>query len=107
MMNCGKDFSMTFNFSNPDVREFLYSGGFGLERETLRIDREGRLSQIAHPFGDDAHISRDFCENQVEIITPPTDSPHNAVESLHALHRKKNIKPLKQKTNGIHVILSK
>ena len=79
---------MTFNFSNPDVREFLYSGGFGLERETLRVDRKGRLSQIAHPFGDDAHISRDFCENQVEIITPPTDSPHNAVESLHALHGK-------------------
>ncbi len=88
MMNCGKDFSMTFNFSNPDVREFLYSGGFGLERETLRVDRKGRLSQIAHPFGNEAHISRDFCENQVEIITPPTDSPHNAVESLHAFHRK-------------------
>ena len=79
---------MTFNFSHPDVREFLYSGGFGLERETLRVDGNGRLSQIAHPFGDDPHISRDFCENQVEIITPPTDSPHNAVESLHALHRK-------------------
>ena len=87
-MNCGKDFSMTFNFSNPLLREHLYSGSFGLERETLRVDRKGRLSQIAHPFGDDAHISRDFCENQVEIITPPTDSPHNAVESLHALHRK-------------------
>ena len=88
MMNCGKDFSMTFNFSNPLLREHLYSGSFGLERETLRVDRKGRLSQIAHPFGDEAHISRDFCENQVEIITPPTDSPHNAVESLHALHRK-------------------
>ena len=79
---------MKFNFSHPDVREFLYSGGFGLERETLRVDGNGRLSQIAHPFGDDPHISRDFCENQVEIITPPTGSPREAVASLLALHRK-------------------
>ena len=39
-MNCGKDFSMTFNFSNPLLREHLYSGSFGLERETLRVDRK-------------------------------------------------------------------
>ena len=79
---------MTFNFSNPLLREHLYSGGFGLERETLRIDRKGKLSQSLHPFGDDPHISRDFCENQVEIITPPTGSPREAVASLLALHRK-------------------
>ncbi len=78
---------MTFNFSNPLLREYLYSGGFGLERETLRVDAQGRLSQTPHPFGDDQHISRDFCENQVEIITPPCDSAKDAVDSLHALHR--------------------
>ena len=79
---------MTFNFSHPSVKETLYSGGFGLERETLRVDMEGRLSQTLHPFGNDPHISRDFCENQVEIITPPTGSPREAVASLLAFHRK-------------------
>ncbi len=79
---------MTFNFSNPLLREYLYSGGFGLERETLRVDAEGRLSQTPHPFGDDPHISRDFCENQVEIITPPTASAKQAVDSLYGLHRR-------------------
>ena len=79
---------MTFNFSHPSVKETLYSGGFGLERETLRVYMDGRLSQTLHPFGDDPHISRDFCENQVEIITPPTGSPREAVASLLAFHRK-------------------
>ena len=85
---------MTFNFSNPAVKETLYSGGFGLERETLRVDKKGRLSQTLHPFGDDPHISRDFCENQVEIITPPTGSPREAVSSLLSLHRKASEKLL-------------
>ena len=85
---------MTFNFSHPAVKEYLYSGCFGLERETLRVDRKGRLSQTLHPFGDDPHISRDFCENQVEIITPPTGSPREAVASLLSLHRKASEKLL-------------
>ncbi len=85
---------MTFNYHNSLLREYIYSGGFGLERETLRVDSDGKLSQTAHPFGDDAHISRDFCENQVEIITPPTDSPHEAVLSLYALHKKATAKLL-------------
>ena len=78
---------MTFNFTNPRIREYMYSGGFGLERETLRVNTEGRLAQTSHPFGDDEHISRDFCENQVEIITPPTDSAASVTQSLGMLHR--------------------
>lgn len=78
---------MTFNYTNPLIREYMYGGGFGLERETLRVDAEGRLSQTPHPFGDNQHISRDFCENQVELITPPTDSAKEAVDSLYRLHR--------------------
>ena len=77
---------MTFNFDNPLIRERAYSGQFGLERETLRVDASGALAQTAHPFGEDESITRDFCENQVEIITPPEESPAAVVRSLGALH---------------------
>ncbi|MBR1422000.1 MAG: glutathione synthase [Ruminococcus sp.] len=48
----------------------FYKGSFGLERETLRVDRDGKLAQTPHPFGDSEEITRDFCENQIELVTP-------------------------------------
>ncbi len=60
---------------------YFFDGGFGLERETLRIDKNGRLAQTPHPF-DDPHLQRDFCENQFEIITGVNDSVKNAIEEL-------------------------
>lgn len=60
---------------------YFFEGGFGLERETLRIDKNGRLAQTPHPF-DDPHLQRDFCENQLEIITVVNDSVKNAIEEL-------------------------
>ena len=78
---------MTFHFDNPLIREYMYRGGFGLERETLRVNADGTLAQTPHPFVDNERISRDFCENQVEIITPPAGSVHQATELLLELHR--------------------
>ncbi len=65
---------------------FFYQGKFGLERETLRIDAEGKLAQTLHPFGDDQYITRDFCENQIELITPVCQSIQEALSSLQELH---------------------
>lgn len=62
-------------------------GHFGIERETLRVDRSGRLAQTPHPFGDDPHITRDFCENQIELVTPVCSSISEALASLAALDR--------------------
>ena len=62
-----------------------YTGLFGIERETLRVDSLRRLAQSPHPFGDDPHITRDFCENQVEIVTPVCTGIDQAVESLKEL----------------------
>lgn len=62
-------------------------GGFGLERETLRVDAQGRLAQTAHPFEEDGHITRDFCENQIELVTPVCASVQEAVEALAKLDR--------------------
>jgi glutamate--cysteine ligase len=64
--------------------EYAFEGGFGLERETLRVDFDGRLSQTAHPFTD-THLERDFCENQLEIITPVCDSADSVLEELGRL----------------------
>ncbi len=67
-------------------QNLLYSGKFGLERETLRTDTHGKLAQTPHPFGEDSHITRDFCENQLELITPVCHSIAEALESLQQLH---------------------
>lgn len=61
--------------------DHFFEGGFGLERETLRLDKNGRLAQTQHPF-DDSHLQRDFCENQLEIITGVNDSVKNAIAEL-------------------------
>lgn len=68
--------------------QFENSGGFGLERETLRVDAEGKLAQTPHPFGEDAHITRDFCENQIELITPVCPNVDAAVAALGELDAK-------------------
>lgn len=67
--------------------EYFLSGKFGLEREILRVDSHGRLAQTPHPFGDNEHITRDFCENQIELVTPVCGSVDEAVESLSELDK--------------------
>lgn len=47
----------------------IFEGLFGLERETLRVTQSGKLSSLPHPFSDNPNLSRDFCENQLELIT--------------------------------------
>ncbi|NLT08889.1 MAG: glutathione synthase [Ruminococcus sp.] len=67
--------------------KYYYSGKFGIERETLRVDAHGRLAQTPHPFGNDEHITRDFCENQIELVTPVCHSVGEAVEELERLDK--------------------
>ncbi|MDE6835299.1 MAG: glutathione synthase [Ruminococcus sp.] len=66
------------------MENYIFKGKFGIERETLRIDKNGRLAQTSHPF-DDEHLSRDFCENQLEIITPVCNSIREVMKSLETL----------------------
>ncbi len=64
------------------VQALLYGGQFGLEKESLRITGDGFFSHTQHPFPDNDHIVRDFCENQTEINTPVSDSAEEAVAYL-------------------------
>ena len=68
---------------DPKVRSLLLKGQFGLEKESLRITREGRMAHTPHPFPEDARITRDFCENQTEINTPVMQDAHETVTALH------------------------
>ena len=73
--------------SNQEKLSLLgHSGGFGLEKESLRVTMDGRLAQTPHPFPGNKHIDRDFCENQVEIITNPEGSVRKAVDSVREYH---------------------
>ncbi|MGN1114874.1 MAG: glutathione synthase [Oscillospiraceae bacterium] len=62
----------------------MFNTRFGLERETMRVNEQGSFAETPHPF-EDSHFERDFCENQLEIITDVFDSAEEAVENLKEL----------------------
>lgn len=81
------------------MAELLMQGGFGLEMEGLRVDGEGYLAHTGHPFGDNASIERDFCENQVEMVTTVCTGPEEVRRELEQL-RKTVITTLKDMPDG-------
>ena len=70
------------DIKNDGVKQRLLDGYIGLEKESLRIDRQGFFARSKHPFGEDPYIVRDFCENQTEINTAVTQSVEEAMEQL-------------------------
>lgn len=77
---------MSFNFDNQNIINNMYKGSFGIEKESLRVNKDGFLSHTSHPFGSNPHIDRDFCKNQVEIVTDvfgDTSSVFNQLSDLH------------------------
>ncbi|GGO87874.1 glutamate--cysteine ligase [Marinobacterium nitratireducens] len=64
----------------------------GIEKEGLRVDSKGHLSQRAHPrqLGSaltHSHITTDYSEALVEYITPVFEHSADAIEFLADLHR--------------------
>jgi glutamate--cysteine ligase len=64
---------------------------FGIEKENIRVDENGKLSQTPHPkvFGNKAkhpYITTDFSESQVEMITPPLPDIKQTLGFLETLH---------------------
>lgn len=83
--------------------EYVFDGNFGLERETLRVDANGNLAQTAHPFPDDKYLDRDFCENQLELITPVCRSIDGLMNILEVLDRRARVQ---LKRNGEYLWLN-
>lgn len=76
---------MNFDYDNSFIKDNIFKGEFGLEMESLRVDKNGFLSHTKHPFNGNIHIDRDFCENQIEMITKvcySVDSLHNEIKKL-------------------------
>ena len=67
------------------LTELVFQGEFGLEKENLRVDEEGRLALTPHPdeLGHklkNPYITTDFSESQVEMVTPVCGSIEEAYD---------------------------
>ena len=76
---------------NKFEKEEIMAASFGIEREALRADEEGKLAMTKHPkiFGDkmkNPYITTDFSESQVELITPNFKSVQETYDFLNALY---------------------
>ena len=70
---------------------FLQGTLRGIERESLRMQQDGYLSQLPHPktLGSaltHPHITTDYSEALLEFITPPQDSIQSALAYLTDIH---------------------
>jgi glutamate--cysteine ligase len=66
-------------------------GLFGVEKENIRVDRNGLISQTPHPtvFGDKLkhpYITTDFSESQIEMITPPLPTITETLGFIETIH---------------------
>ncbi|MCY4641357.1 MAG: glutamate--cysteine ligase [Gammaproteobacteria bacterium] len=71
----------------------LLSGSkIGLEKESLRVDRDGKISQQAHPHAlgsalTNPYITTDYSEALLELITPPMQGIPSTLEFLKKIHQ--------------------
>ena len=73
-----------------NLNKEILQGQFGLEKENIRVDKDGNLALTPHPkaFGnkiDNPYIQTDFSESQVEMITPVFPSIEETYHFLQAL----------------------
>jgi glutamate--cysteine ligase len=74
-------------------KQHLLSGGLkGIEKESLRISEEGRISQTPHPSPLGAAlthscITTDYSEALLEFITPPFKSITDTLSFMHHIHQ--------------------
>ncbi|MSQ49272.1 MAG: glutamate--cysteine ligase, partial [Betaproteobacteria bacterium] len=64
----------------------------GIEKESLRVRPDGRLSSTPHPAAlgsalTHPHITTDFSESQLELITDPHASVEACLEELTQIHQ--------------------
>ncbi|MBW8899234.1 MAG: glutamate--cysteine ligase [Massilia sp.] len=73
-------------------RALLGQGLRGIERETLRVDRQGHLARTPHPQGlgsalTNPQITTDYAEALLEFITPAEHDISITLNKLDAIHR--------------------
>jgi len=75
----------------PDA-QLLTQLGHGIEKESLRVQRDGQLADTPHPSALGSalrhpHITTDFSEAQPELITGVHPSAEACIEELDDIHR--------------------
>ena len=74
-------------------QQHLFSGGYiGLEKESLRVNSRGEISNKPHPASlgsalTNPYITTDYSEALLELITPPQQGVITAYEYLTKLHQ--------------------
>ncbi|WP_343190191.1 glutamate--cysteine ligase [Buchnera aphidicola (Mollitrichosiphum nigrofasciatum)] len=89
--------NLKFIQKKPKLLKKIYKG---IEREFLRIDKYGNLSNNRYPKSigyalTHKWITTDFAENMLEIITPKIKNNNKIINFLHDIHKYiiKKIKP--------------
>lgn len=77
---------------DESLRSLLIQGLKGIEKESLRITREGSISQLPHPRRLGAalthpHITTDYSEALLELITPALSDGSEMLDFLTDLHQ--------------------
>lgn len=85
-----KNFQQRINFLGEHPECFI-SFGRGIEREALRVNADGKLSQTGHPnaYGSaltHTSITTDFAESLLEFITPVATSVDELFHYLNDIH---------------------
>jgi glutamate--cysteine ligase len=77
---------------NSGQRGVLRGGRKGIERESLRVTPAGRIAQTRHPEAlgsalTNAHITTDFSEALIELVTPPFHESWELLQYLCDIHQ--------------------
>jgi glutamate--cysteine ligase len=77
---------------NSGERAVLRGGRKGVERESLRVDPAGGIAHTRHPHDLGApltndHITTDFSESLIELVTPPFLETWELVQYLCDIHQ--------------------
>jgi glutamate--cysteine ligase len=77
---------------NSGERGVLRGGAKGVEKESLRVDPAGRIVQTRHPADLGApltneHITTDFSESLIELVTPPFQQSWELLQYLCDIHQ--------------------
>ncbi len=79
-------------FWKEEAVEFIAGIQRGLEKESLRVNRDGHISQKPHPSAlgsalTHPFITTDYSEALLEFITPPTTERKAPLEELKQIHQ--------------------
>jgi glutamate--cysteine ligase len=77
---------------NSREQRLLCEGPRGLERESLRVQPDGRIAQTPHPAGlgsalTNPHVTTDYAEALTELVTPTFHSNAALLQYLVDLHQ--------------------